>query len=68
MTSNLKNTNVPFSVCAFNPKLSGNIVVPPATHAKQTLKLHRSTHSACLLKDLFLKEVTYCASLLEELK
>lgn len=30
------------------------------------LKLHTSTHSACLLKDLFLKEVTCCASLLEQ--
>lgn len=66
MTSNLINTGIQFSVCAFNPKVSGNIVVPSATDAKQTLKLHTSTHSACLLKDLFLKEVTYCASLLEK--
>lgn len=28
--------------------------------------LHASSHSACLLKDLLLKEATYCASPLEE--
>lgn len=66
IASNLINTGIQFSVYAFNPKVSGNIVVPPATNTKQTLKLHTSTHSACLLKDLFLREVTCCASLLEE--
>jgi len=66
MTSNLINTGIQLSVCAFNTKITGNIVVLPETNAKQALKLHTSTHWACLLKDLLLKEVTYCASLLEE--